>query len=685
MFFNRLFRFLRAFILSVVILIALFLLGINLPVSQRLIISKANRIFQDKGLPVSVDKATILVTGKIGLNGVRIITGGRDTIVFVQQIRVAVRPLPLLFKKVIVRNVVVGDAVVNLSKDNRTGKLNLISLFSPGKANPEIKKKPQKKWDINIEAANLKNIRFSYYDESNGIQIRQSVGKIRVGFDKFSLISRQLVAAYVTLEKVHGGITLRESSHKKNTGNKSPAIWKFKVIRLDLRDILFGLHQPDKKQRLEFSLSRGGISEAGLELASRRITVSRLNLREPGAFLFSTQTPDKPESGSKNASGNDFPGSWNITGDRIEIRHGSFHTRAYHNGSKGNAEEASFQIAKCNTTLKDLRLSRQESGFTMNRILLALENGFQINKGEMVFHSDSTLKSLLKINLRTASSRFNLKLEAGNDLAALMRAYRAVPFSLHIDETEISTRDMLAFFPHQKEQFSKSAKENFRLGVKCTVAGTADLLKIGNFTLNTSSGDALIISGQVTNITKPSSALFAVAFRTGTLTRSRLNDLIQLAGSSVNLPDIEPLTLQGRLDNTLNAPEFIMTLQGGSGNIAMDGSMNLQQKSYSLNMKYSGLEIGKLSGISDMGRFSGSLDLSGKEFIPDSMKIKASVAIDSAGYRGYTYRDIRIALDGDQGLYALEVNAADPSFQCNLTGTADHQRHFNQRSDIGFV
>jgi hypothetical protein len=128
---------------------------------------------------------------------------------------------------------------------------------------------------------------------------------------------------------------------------------------------------------MEFSLSRGSISEAGLELASKKIKVSRINLREPGAFLFSTQTPDKPESGSKNASGNNFPGSWNITGDRIEIRHGSLH-QGYHN-VKGNAEEASFQIAKC-IPLKDII---EPTGIILMNRFCFLENGFK-PAGEIV-------------------------------------------------------------------------------------------------------------------------------------------------------------------------------------------------------------------------------------------------------------------------------------------------------------
>ncbi|MBP1668846.1 MAG: hypothetical protein H6Q21_1212, partial [Bacteroidetes bacterium] len=278
MHFNRLFRFLRAFLLSLVILFTLVFLGINLPFSQRFITAKANRIFQDKGLPVNIEKATILVNGKINLSKVRILTDDRDTIVFVQRIRIAVRPFSLLFKKVKVINVLVEDAVVNLNKDSLTGKLNLVSLFSPGKSTQEIKKKPKKKWDINAETANLENIRFSYTDESHGIQIRQSVGKIHIGFDKFSLINRQMYAAFLDMEEVHGGVTLKPSSRGKNDQNKPPVAWKFKLNQSDLRDILFILHQPDKNQRMEFSLGRGGISNAGLSLADKQITVSRLML-----------------------------------------------------------------------------------------------------------------------------------------------------------------------------------------------------------------------------------------------------------------------------------------------------------------------------------------------------------------------------------------------------------------------
>jgi hypothetical protein len=304
----------------------------------------------------------------------------------------------------------------------------------------------------------------------------------------------------------------------------------------------------------------------------------------------------------------------------------------------------------------------------MNRLSFALENGFQLEKSEILFSSDSTKKSLLEANLRTASSKINLKVEAGNKLAVLTTSWRSVPFSLKIDDTEISAEDILSFIPELKDHSLLKSRKNFRLGINTVAEGTADLLKIGNLSLKTSSGITFLVSGQVANLTKLQSSECSVDFRVGPITSSGLEELILLTGSPSKLPDFEPLTIHGTINSSLVSPEFIIKLQSGSGNIAMEGSMDLRDKSYNLKMAYSEMKIGKLSGISDLERISGSLDLSGEEFIPDSMKIKASVTIDSAGFRGYNYHNIIAELNGDNGLFEFVFKSPDPLFKFDLTG-----------------
>ncbi len=102
----------------------------------------------------------------------------------------------------------------------------------------------------------------------------------------------------------------------------------------------------------------------------------------------------------------------------------------------------------------------------MNRFSVSLENGFGLEKSEIIFKSDSTKISRLEANLKTSSSRIKFKIEAGSELAELINSWRSVPFSLEIDDTEISADDILSFLPGLKEHPLLKAQKDLRLGIK---------------------------------------------------------------------------------------------------------------------------------------------------------------------------------------------------------------------------
>ncbi|MCK7538515.1 MAG: hypothetical protein MZV63_49935 [Marinilabiliales bacterium] len=118
---------------------------------------------------------------------------------------------------------------------------------------------------------------------------------------------------------------------------------------------------------------------------------------------------------------------WNIAGNNIKISGGSFHTGAYDNDAPGHPDEGPFQVASLDVTLKDVMLTSEESGFSMDKLSFALENGFQLENGEIEFSSGSDLKSRFEAKLSTATSRLNLKLEIGNKLSELAKSFGSVP------------------------------------------------------------------------------------------------------------------------------------------------------------------------------------------------------------------------------------------------------------------
>jgi hypothetical protein len=389
---------------------------------------------------------------------------------------------------------------------------------------------------------------------------------------------------------------------------------------------------------------------------------------EPGVVLFSSPAENKPESVTKDSTGINFPGFWNISGDNIKISDGSFHTSDYDTSARDYSDDSFLQVASFSSSLKDITLNSRESEFNMNRLSVSLENGFQLEKSEILFRSDSPGGTLLEANLRTSSSKINMKIEAEKELATLIKSWRSVPFSLEIDDTEISAEDILSFLPELNERSLLKTRKNLSLGIKTIAEGTAEFLEIGDFIIKSSSGISLQVSGQLTNLAQPQSSECSVGFTLGTITSSNLSELLQLTGSPAKLPEFEPLTIQVSISSSLISPEFIIKLRSGSGNIDLEGALGLREKSYDLRMAFSGIELGKMSSIGDIDKVNGSLYIEGAGFIPDSMNINTTLSIDSAGFRGHNYHDINAEVDGENGIFKFVLKSPDPLFRFDLAG-----------------
>ncbi len=65
------------------------------------------------------------------------------------------------------------------------------------------------------------------------------------------------------------------------------------------------------------------------------------------------------------------------------------------------------------------------------------------------------------------------------------------------------------------------------------------------------------------------------------------------------------------------------------------------------------------------------------------MKTRASLRIDSAGFRGYNYHDIIAELDGDNGLLKFVFKSPDPLFNFDLSGMLSRKDSMNRAQISG--
>jgi translocation and assembly module TamB len=664
---NRFFRIFRFSIITLAALFILLLLAVNLPPGQRLITSRVNGFLRDKNIPAHIDKITLLLNGKIGIKELRVIQNSEDTILYVSHLRIAFNPIPLIFKKVKVGNLSMDHGVVNLSTDDSTGILNLIALFPSKAKDKDTTRVKNKKWDIQVKSVSMKNIRFKYRDVYHGIQLNNSLKNLYVRFSRFSLLQKEIYAAYINLEQIRFYMATNTPRVPKIIIPKEPSTWKFNVNNADLKNIVFSMDQTEERQRMVISLGEGTVSKSHVDLAQHVLDVGNLQLEKPQLILYSSSVKEQKKP-VVNPVGSSFPGLWDMTGDFLKIEDGALRMVAY-NGSrpiKTGPDLSRFDHFE--TTLKRVKVSSTASAFNMSQLSMHLGNELKIEQGKLVFSSDSIHKTKLLVTLKTTFSQIDLKLLTRETLPSMIKkSFLAVPFSLFINKTEISLRDLYSFMPGFAKRTIDQTKDD-KLGIQGTLSGSTELLQINDLDLSTPAGLKLLLKGSLTRLTDLRNAHCSVDFRTNTITAVQVKELTELAGVSAVLPSFSPLVIKGSIRNSIMAPEINLDILGETGNIGIKGSANLNEKSYLMELIFTDLKVGELADVKDADKVSGRIIVNGKGFKPENMIANANVAIDRAGYKGYIYHNLKIEAKAETGLYTFQIVLADTAAKCNLSG-----------------
>jgi uncharacterized protein involved in outer membrane biogenesis len=320
------------------LLILLIIGAVNLPFVHTFLTKKTNTILAEKGIPIHVGKLTLLINGKIGLKQLEIISNNSDTIIYAGKASVDVRPLPLLKKRVVVRNINLENVVVNIIFDEQTGELNIISLISKNESDETIVLKDTTtttttttkgvNWEIQVGDIELKNIRFIYSDTQSGILVEQNLEKAKIKFDYFSLLNEQIDVENIEITKPEGMVAIWETPNISKEETDSETTWKFSLKNLEISNLLFELDQPDAGQRMKFSLKKGQVSLEKLDLATQEILVEKIKLNKPLVTILTSEQNSTPANIDEESTDFSLPKiPWIIQLKKAEIENGFFHNQ----------------------------------------------------------------------------------------------------------------------------------------------------------------------------------------------------------------------------------------------------------------------------------------------------------------------------------------------------------------------
>ncbi len=614
-----------------VLLVLLFLLlvaAVNLPFVHRLITKKANTILAEKGIPVRIGKATLLLNGKIGIYQLEIIKPGADTVIYAGRTTVDVYPVPLLSKKLVIKSIQLSDVVANILTDSVTGEMNIVSVFNTNAGesqNPEketANTQNTKPWEIIVENIHLKNIRVQYSDSSGGILVRQKLDKADIDFETFSLLNKQIDVGNAEIDKPVGLVSVWEATEKTENETDEPSDWKFSLKNLEINDLLFTLDQPDAKQRIDVALKTGNISLDKLDLASRKILVHKIELKEP-QIAFSVEESDNTKQVQKSEPETfSIPSfSWTVLTEKIKIKDGNF-IYSQSGNNESNTLQTWLPVQDLNALFSNIQLTPTGYNIDLEKISFALSDKLKIKSGSVNFNTDSI-------------QNIGLKLE----LAVLLNS-------------------------DKKSWFAKDSLLNFTT----VLSGSTEVLKIEKTELISSSGLSFIINGTIQQPMQLPNSNCDLHFSSGTISRGQLSALVKHFNPQTKLPRFLPFTVSGSIKNSFATPVFTLKMKSNSGNIKANGKYNLQNTSGELEASFDEILLSELLGEIYPEKLTGTLRINGGVNSSNMPEGEAFIKIDSVLYKNKNTQNITLHALAANNKVDFTVNAADTSVFCNFKG-----------------
>jgi len=658
----RLFFIFLGSVLGIIVLLFVFL---NLPFLDGFVTKQTNQILAGANVPIHMDAIKRIMPYSVKIQGVLITDPEGDTIIHVGELKTNCRLRALARKKVILKDLDLDQASVELLMNYDSRKLNIAETFTAGrKPRADSAEKKKAAWVISVKKGNLSSTHFRMCDSISGIHILQDVSGLKLKSFSVSLPAREIVANTLELDGVAGNIALGPGQGSANKKNKKGPPWNFGLLNLSMKEINFGYAKGSDGFTLEAILGEGTVRAHEMDIRNKHIDLRRISLSGISTNIFTSNKPHESETGNKPGSLS-FP--WSIYSRVIDLEDASMRL-AKKKGPDADSLENSFALAGLDMKLKAFVLDKDQAGVEINKLGFSLDNGFTVKEleGELVSDPGNTR---LNLALESDHSRLQLDALAREGFFEVISAPEAVKKAeISISDTELSLQDMSYFSSELKDQPTFVVLADLPFSLRGGIDIADSVYSFSDFSLTQDQNFKLSLFGSLKNPMQSSGARGKLTLSLSDIDRSWLNEILAGNGMPGGLAEYTSLEVNSTISGTFRSPEFDIELQSSLGNLDAVGSLNFDPDRFSIYSSFERIELGELLNNQDLGSFTGSAEVSGMGFSRDSLLADISLLVDTLNFNDYVYgkASIKGKLRPDE--YEFDMQVDDSSLKADLAG-----------------
>jgi translocation and assembly module TamB len=541
----------------------------------------------------------------------------------------------------------------------------------------------------------LKRVHLTYKDAVIGMDADANISNARVLFSKFNPTISQYHPTNVALQGTRADLRLYEALVKTVVDPDGPEgnpvapripgdTLDVQLGDLNVQDLVFNFKDDISGMKAGVNLGRlaGHINQTYLE--NQQVVVRNVVLDNTSAFVEQAKmaqegtrenTTPTPGEASPEVS---TPG-WNIKVGKIMLTNNDLKYDDFNapNQPKG-MDFAHLGIRNLTADLSNFTFSDTDISGSLERAAFQEQSGFVVQQAKADFAYAEKQTYLRNMYLKTPSTllRDELVLNYQNQ-DQLSNDIGKVQVKVQLKNSQVAFSDVLLLVPDLENTPPFDKNPDGLLKGDALITGTVNNLIISKATFSTLEGTVLRTSGRISGLPDADKLAVNLSIDEMATTRQDLMNILPDSAlpSSVELPEkilitgkiqggMEDITMDAKINTSLGNGAFVGNIKNAtdSVNITYNGQLSFQEFDMGKFLKQPPEELGKITLVTD---------IDGRGYSPNTMQARLNGTVQSASVKGYTYNNLKLNGEIDNGLADFVAGITDENINLKLTAKAN--------------
>ncbi len=567
----------------------------------------------------------------------------KDTLLSGERLLIDISMLGLLNNRVAISNLELENVHANILRNKPDSVFNFEYIAKAFESNSEKSKIPKDSsapMIFQMGAVQLKNLQFRFKDQFAGIDSRVSLGLLKTNIKKIAPEASKYSTGPLELNQVL--VTYVDSSAVLSSNLQMEEI-KLHVGEIDLHNLLIPIYQ----------LKLNGANIA--------VKLGKQNKISQASQVNKTDTSKAP--------------FWQLMANNIDFTNANIQfDDEQHPKQKTGLDYFHINVTDLNLHADSLDLSGNGYAGKILQLHFKEQSGLSILELGTQFAYSNKETFLKGFHLKTNRTQVQTDLLLQYDSpASLAKEISACKVNLNLKDSKLAVSDLLLVVPDLKKQLSK--QQSMVISAGAIVNGSIGNLNITDFHASGFGKTSMQMKGRITGLPNFEKAYFQLPSLALVTTSKDLVSLLppKSIPNSISIP--ASMRVRGSFNGTMNNFGTKLLATTSMGNIQMNGSMSLSQKTYDAKIDLTKVELGKfLKKDSLFGQLSMQGQVKGRGFDYQTLQADLQAAVQSFQFKGYEYQNLNANAQMDHGNMKLNAKMVDP----NLTFDMDAQSALKQ-------